>query len=636
MSIYARPLSASLRLPPEIAFLVAQGFPPQIAMRAATIARAGGTDAATALLHAGLMDEETYYRALARAIGVPFLTEIRLGDETRYPSVLRVGIGPLADGAQCRHVAAPRGQNIAELIAAAARGGRLPAVTTPTRLRHAAFERHAGAIAAHAAQVLVRRHPEWSCRPGPRPLVLALAGTGAVALLVLANLPFALGLVLLAALQLATLAMLTLRLGAVAVGADAESTRVCRTVPDERLPTYTVMVALAREARVVSRLVEALARLDYPPAKLQILLLIEADDDETAAALDAERMPPYVETVVCPPGEPRTKPRALNIGLPLARGELLVVYDAEDVPDQGQLRMAAALFAQAPARTACLQGRLVVDNAGDGWLQAMFAIEYSALFDVLGPALAAWQMPIPLGGTTTHFRTRILRELCGWDAWNVTEDADLGMRLALAGYRVGDLPSATEEEAPDTPAGWLRQRTRWMKGFLQTSFTHGRRPIETWRRLGPLGGFCALTLLPATVASALVYPFFIGLSGYRLLAGGSEEVAGLLVNLTSAGSGVVFVAGLAAMVLPGALGCLRRGWHELLPLVPLLPLYFLLVSLAAWLAVIELIRGPFRWNKTEHGLSRTSRSGALHRHGRRAVTASARDRRPSRPAVARG
>lgn len=230
---------------------------------------------------------------------------------------------------------------------------------------------------------------------------------------------------------------------------------------------------------------------------------------------------------------------------------------------------------------------------------------------MLGPALAAWRLPTPLGGTTTHFRTRVLRELRGWDAWNVTEDADLGMRFALNGYSVGDLPSPTFEEAPKKVKAWLHQRTRWMKGFMQTSFTYARRPVETFRRLGLADSLCALVLLPGTVISALLYPILTLSTIYSLTFSAPDDAYGLLSHFTHGSSMIVFAGGLAAMLLPGLVGCIRRRWFNLLWCIPLLPLYFLLVSLAAWLAVFELARHPHRWNKTEHGLAKTSRTGAL-------------------------
>ena len=572
-----------------------------------------GTDAATVLLNEGRIAEDDFYRALARHLGTDFLDgPIRLDTDLRYPQMLTAGAAPLAGHPTRRIVAAPRGLAIARLIEAASSLEHSPALTSPTRLREAVFAQVGEKIAADASDGLARHRPEWSCRPGPQTFDLALAGLVLALVVLLTRLPTLTSLVLLLLIQTALLAMLTVRLAACGIAGEATEAAP-DLLPDEVLPTYTVLVALYREAAVVPRLVRALGRVDYPAAKLDIKFLLEADDTETLAAFRAVPLPARFEVVVVPDGQPRTKPRALNAALPLARGEHLVVYDAEDVIERDQLRRAATLFARAPASTACLQGHLVIDNQGDGLLPRLFAIEYAALFEVLGPALAAWRVPTPLGGTSTHFRTRVLRELHGWDAWNVTEDADLGMRLAIAGYHVGDLPSATYEEAPKQLKAWLRQRTRWMKGFLQTSFTHGRDPLATWRRLGPVESLCALALLPGTVASALFYPFMMGPGLAELIYGAPGPSDGVLAHATHAGAWTIFLGGLAAILIPGFVGCRRRGWRDLMWFVPLLPLYFLLVSFAAWLAVIELARHPHRWNKTEHGLSRTSRSGALGR-----------------------
>ena len=189
-------------------------------------------------------------------------------------------------------------------------------------------------------------------------------------------------------------------------------------------------------------------------------------------ALAAIRLPGMFEVIVAPPGPPRTKPRALNVALPLARGDFVTVYDAEDVPHPNQLRLAVETFARVPLDIGCLQARLVIDNTGDSWVTRFFTIEYATLFYVINPGLSRLDMPVPLGGTSNHFRRNVLQRLRGWDAWNVTEDADLGIRLALAGYRIGDLPSPTLEEAPATLDAWMNQRTRWMKGFMQVCVTH--------------------------------------------------------------------------------------------------------------------------------------------------------------------
>ncbi|GJE39006.1 glycosyltransferase family 2 protein [Methylobacterium persicinum] len=607
MSYAATATGSCEHLPPEIAFLAAEGVDPRLLARAAAMAEQAGTDAATALLHGGLMAEETYYRALARALRTPFLDgKIPFGAGLRYPDCLMAGLALLAPGSAAAAVIAPRGAAVAELLLGADRAAT-PAITTPTRLREAVFANIPEAVAGHAAEALRLCSRGSAMQPPGHRLLLFALGVGAACCLAAAA-PPVLGQAALLAVQAAVLALTVFRIAALAV----PPTEV-RAPPllDAALPVYTILVPLYREGRVVGRLLRGLSALDYPAAKLDIKLLIEADDGETAACLAAIPLPARFEVVTIPPGMPRTKPRALNVALPLARGSLLVVYDAEDVPEPDQLRKAAAIFAAEPPVTACLQGRLVIDDHGDGLLPKLFAAEYAGLFDVLNPALAALDLPVPLGGTTMHLRTQVLRDLRGWDAWNVTEDADLGIRLALAGYRVGDLPSATYEETAKGWRRWLDQRTRWIKGFLQTSLVHGSHPIRTWTRLGSFGSLCLLALLPGAVVSALAYPVCFVAAAAAFLTGRMEPGPAFADNLGSGLAVTVFLAGLVALVGPAALGCRRRGWTDLWPVLPLLPFYFLLVSLAAVRAVDELIRAPYRWNKTEHGLSRSSRSGRL-------------------------
>lgn len=614
MSVQRLPTDAIARrfsLPPEIAFLLTEGVEARLLIRAAREAAAAGTDAATALLNAGLLDETAYYRALARKLGAPYLDgPIPFGLGLRFPDSLVAGLAPLAPGSVAPCVLAPRGRLIADLLDAPHRAA-IPAITSPTHLREAVFAAIPGAVADHAAHDLRRHMPEQAVphEPASRWLLFLVLGLVA-ALCLFALLPPPLARALTLVGQGLFLAMTTFRLTAPIIAAPVAAAPV-DLLPDAELPVYTVLVALHREAAVVPRLIRGLADLDYPAAKLDIKLLIEADDPETAAALARIALPARFEVITVPPGAPRTKPRALNAALPLARGALLTVYDAEDVPDPGQLRLSASLFARLPESTACLQGRLVIDNAGDSHLARAFALEYAGLFDVLNPALARLDLPVPLGGTSMHLRTRVLRALHGWDAWNVTEDADLGMRLALAGYAVGDLPSATIEEAPARLAPWLAQRTRWLKGLIQTSLTHGRRPLANAYCLGGLEALCAAALVPGTVASALAYPVCLAYAAWSFLILDVPAAPSFPDNLAAGFAITLFGVGFAAMVLPALIGCARRGWGDLAQSAPWMPIYFLLVSLAAWLALIELVHAPVRWNKTQHGLSRTSRSGRL-------------------------
>ncbi|WP_236961460.1 glycosyltransferase family 2 protein [Methylobacterium sp. XJLW] len=618
-----RPPAGPAALPSEIAFLLAEGVDGRLLVRAAAAAAAAGTDAATALLNAGLIAESAYYEALARALGAPYLDgPIPFGLGLRFPDSLVAGLAPLAPGSVSPWVLAPRGRAIADLLDAPGRApcrAAMPAITSPTRLREAVFAAIPEQVADHAAHDLRRRAPERATAPEPALrwlLVLALAVTAALCLC--AALPPPLTRAVVIAGQILFLAMAALRIAALAIAAPVEPEAVA-PLAEADLPVYTVLVPLHREAAVVPDLLRALSALDYPAAKLDIKLLLEADDAETASALPRDTLPARFEVITVPPGGPRTKPRALNAALPLARGALLTVYDAEDVPDPGQLRLAAALFARLPARTACLQGRLVIDNAGDSYLARVFALEYAGLFDVLNPAFARCGLPVPLGGTSMHLRTAVVRALHGWDAHNVTEDADLGLRLALAGYTVGDLPSPTFEEAPARLGPWLGQRTRWLKGLVQTSLTHGRRPLDTARSLGGLETLCAVALVPGTVASALAYPVCLVAAAWSFLVLEIPAAPAFLDNLPTGLAITLFGTGLAALVLPALAGCARRGWGDLAQSVPWMPVYFLLVSLAAWLALIELVRAPLRWNKTRHGLARTSRSGRRARRGRPAT-----------------
>ncbi len=257
-----------------------------------------------------------------------------------------------------------------------------------------------------------------------------------------------------------------------------------RASPADTLPIYTVLVPLYRETAIIPALIRRLSALDYPRDKLDIKLIVETDDAATHAALKLAEPPPCMEIIVVPPGSPRTKPRACNYALPYARGELLTIYDAEDAPKPDQLRHSAWAFAHLPPEVACLQASLHYYNRHQNWLTRCFALEYGLWFEAMLPGLERGGFPIPLGGTSNHLRRAVLEEVGAWDAYNVTEDADLGLRLLRHGYRTCLLPSATLEEAPVSLGVWVRQRTRWIKGYMQTWCVHLRLPVREWRRLG--------------------------------------------------------------------------------------------------------------------------------------------------------
>lgn len=597
-------------LPAALAFLVRHGVPPATLRDAADIARQLDIPADQALLRSGLATADTFYRALAREVGLPFLDGgFRVHPQALVKAGLATGLVPLEEGtADSRYAFAPCGDQLVELLGRRGAIASGIAIATPGAIREAVFAAHGEAIARDAAEDLPRRRPRDSFHGGlTLGQILVLDGFAALSGAALLFAPGLGWLLLAAVLGVPFTVLVVLKLAALFDRIPTVPRLPPSRQPDRDLPVYSVLVPLSHEARILPQLLDALLALDYPAAKLDIKFLIEADDGETASALASQHLPPHMEVVVVPAGLPRTKPRALNVGLALARGDLVVVYDAEDVPDPGQLRLAVATFGRAGPDVACLQARLVIDNASAHWLTRFFAVEYAALFDILNPALAHWELPVPLGGTSNHLRTDILRQVGGWDAWNVTEDADLGIRLAVAGYRVADLPSATQEEAPASLRAWLAQRTRWMKGYLQVVVTHSRQPLGSFRRLGPLRFLAAIALTYGAIVSALVYPVSVAVVASEIAAGRFLRIDSLADIATWAIALVLLGCGPPAMILPGLLALKGRRLLALWPFALLLPFYYLLVSIAAWRGVWELLRAPQRWNKTEHGLGRASR-----------------------------
>ncbi len=382
-------------------------------------------------------------------------------------------------------------------------------------------------------------------------------------------------------------------------------------IADADLPRYTILVPLFREAGVLPALVANLCALDYPATKLDIKLILESVDTETISAARAMNLPGNFDIITVPDGQPRTKPKACNFALEFATGDFAVIFDAEDRPEPDQLRKAVAMFAAAPPEVVCLQAKLNFDNPSENWLAKQFTIEYTSLFWGILPALDALRLPIPLGGTSNHFRMDALRELGAWDAFNVTEDADLGMRIYRAGYRCKVLNSTTWEEAACQPGNWLRQRTRWLKGWMQTYAVHMREPSGLRSELG-IGGFWAFQgLFAAVVISTLAHPLF-----YILLA--YDSVHGGLMKQAESALGWHFwaiatfnlVAGYGAAIVLGVVSLRARGAAALLPQILLIPVYWLCISVAAWRALYQLITNPFYWEKTQHGISKVDRRRA--------------------------
>jgi cellulose synthase/poly-beta-1,6-N-acetylglucosamine synthase-like glycosyltransferase len=586
---------------PEIAFLAAAGVNPAALAYAAQRARELGVGADEILIAEGVVEEAFYYAALARRLNCPYVERATsLAPGFDYRAALRASVAR-ADPAleDFDWLVAPRGAQVRALLALGAQSSGRIAVCAPKIFSALVRAKGRRALSDDASFALSRADSRLSANaPQLRwsnifSVILCLA--------VIAGLS-ALSPALLAA---ASVLLSILFLGGIyirlcAFAASLKTHRDAGPMLSERaLPVYSIIVPMYREARVAAQLLAALKALDYPAAKLDVKIVLEHDDFETAEALRAAAPPPYVEIVVAPPGAPRTKPRALNVALPLARGRLLAIFDAEDRPEPGQLRLAAAAFAAAGPRLACLQARLAIDNGHEGWLPYFFAIGYAALFDVLNPGLAALGLPMPLGGTSNHFRIEILRRVIGWDAWNVTEDADLGLRFARFGYRVGAIEATTFEDAPTEVNNWMGQRSRWMKGWMQTLAVFLRSPRRHYREIGAVQTIAALCAMSSLLAGPLFGPFY-GLRLARDAFSGDLLTPQTFEQLTVASFSLgIALFGTLAFVLPPLLGMKRRGMKAN-PRLLLAPFYLALLSVASWLALWEWTRKPFVWNKTDH------------------------------------
>lgn len=482
----------------------------------------------------------------------------------------------------------------------------LEAALGPVRIAHApdaplraALGLWLGRPLARAAEE--RREPWRSVRGLSRDRLArggALALLGLCGLLLLAPLVLAGALALLAALTLLLGAGLKLLAAAATLRRD-RSDEGAEVVP-ARLPVITVIVPLYRERAVAGHLMARLAALDYPRDRLDLCLVLEDDDETTREALLGAELPPWVRVVEVPEGRCRTKPRALNFAMAFARGSIVGVYDAEDCPSPGQLRQVASLFARRGPEVACLQGALDYFNARRNWLARCFTLEYAAWFRVLLPGLARLGLVVPLGGTTLFLRREALEAVGGWDAHNVTEDCDLGIALARAGYRTEIAPFATLEEANARPWPWVRQRSRWLKGYALTWAVHMREPRALLRDLGPRR-FLALqvlvggTLLQFALAPLLWSFWLVPLGLPHPLA--AVLPPGLLVALS-----ILFLAAQALDISYAWLGARRAGRGRLALWAPALQAYFPMATLAVYRALWEACACPFRWDKTEHGL----------------------------------
>ena len=600
----------------EYAFLLARLIDAATLRRARTLAMRAGVPLHDVLIANGWVSEADYVRAIAAEVGLPAVDGAPLAELSPsasyppWPSVM-AGIfrGQETVAVEARSFA-PR---VLRAIAATANARRQRFVlATRAEMARATERQRAPALMDAAINGLWRRAEEMSARtPHPAWQVLLLVSLVGLTIGGILAAPDVAVSALAAVLALPFLCVVLIRCCAISEllrpSARQKLLAASSRLDDASLSVYTVLVALYREADVLPGLIQALAAIDYPAAKLQILLALESDDLETRRVAEALDLPGNVTVVIVPDRGPRTKPKALNYALGLARGDFVVVYDAEDLPQPDQIRRALALFQSAGPTLACVQAQLDIHNAEANWLTRQFTLEYAALFGAILPALERLNVPIPLGGTSNHFRADVLRRIGTWDPYNVTEDADLGFRIAREGFGTATLTCATWEEAPEQFGNWFRQRTRWLKGWMQTYLVHNREPRRLLRELGWKRWLGLHVLMGSILLSVLVHPWAYlllivdGANG-RLFGEASSPLQQWLWWIAVMNLGL----GYASAIMLGALAAVRKGRPGLAKHSLLTPLYWLLISCAGYRALFQLVRAPYLWEKTKHRTSALS------------------------------
>lgn len=370
-------------------------------------------------------------------------------------------------------------------------------------------------------------------------------------------------------------------------------------------PTYTILCPLYKEAKILNQFIKAMENLDYPKNKLQILLLIESDDTQTYEAAKALKLKAPFQIVVVPDSMPKTKPKACNYGLTQANGDYIVVFDAEDIPEPQQLKKVVLAFQNASnQKIGCIQAKLNFYNPRQNLLTRIFTAEYSTWFDLILTGLQSLNAPIPLGGTSNHFPLTLLKKLGGWDAFNVTEDCDLGMRLVKKGYSTAIVNSTTWEEANSENKNWFWQRTRWIKGYVQTYLVHMRKPYNKTQGWNKQHLLAFQFVVGGKVLAALINPVMWTLTiTYFVL----RSIFGPFIETLFPGP-ILYMAffclvfGNFLYIYYYMIGCAKREQYDLIKYVFLVPLYWLAMSIAAWVAVYKFLASPHQWFKTQHGL----------------------------------
>ncbi len=589
----------------------------------------GGGDVAWILGSLGAISRRDLFEAMADVYGVPYVRDVErlrtnadvsLVAKMTYEEVVTLGFMPFRRDGETLVIMTPspgRPEVRARCEELFGAGDVAELLITDLDLTVVAARTYRDELVVDAIERLYHRNPEQSARRVfSQGQVYAFAVVALVWTLWFALMPLPALITLLTGLQLFYFAAIAFKFFLSFAGAQLErfkpiSHEEVDAIDDASLPVYTILVPVYKEPEVVGQLIGALKKLDYPQHKLDVILLLEEDDIPTLDAARAARPPVTWRFVVVPNSQPRTKPKACNYGLIFARGEYLVIFDAEDLPVPDQLKMAIAAFRKSGPEYMCFQAALNYFNADENVLTRMFTLEYSYWFDYLVPGLDRLNLPIPLGGTSNHFRVEMLRRLGGWDPYNTTEDADLGIRASAEHLRIGFINSTTFEEATNESRNWIRQRSRWVKGYMQTFLVYCRHPLALIRQIGIRDFLSFALFIGGTPVTFLVSPILYGLFAIWLITR-THLISPLFPNWVLDIALVNLLIGNFLGVYLNMIAVFLRRNYRLMPFALLNPAYWMMHSIAAYKALGQLFTRPFYWEKTQHGLTRVD---SAKKHG---------------------
>lgn len=374
---------------------------------------------------------------------------------------------------------------------------------------------------------------------------------------------------------------------------DRDSSSMVKYSDD--LPKYCVLLPMRNEpVPVVKALIDNMQKLNYPKDKLDIVMLVDIDD-EYLEDIKKLKIPNHFRILSSEATFPFTKPKVCNLGLITTDAEFVTVYDAEDAPDPDQLLK--VLYKFEDPKVSCVQCRLHYNNKKHNWLSKFFNLEYLTWFSTTIVGLSKVQgegAVIPLGGTSQHLKVKELVEIGGWDAVNVTEDCDLGLRLSRLGKTTVISDSHTNEIAVKELKHWIPQRTRWQMGFMVTYINHCKDIVNLYKELGFYRFMHFMFSIAGNFINPLITPllFIIWFRSYFLGYGG-ETFLNTLPHITLIGNLILIISIHLISSIKFQKG---KFWYMSF----LQPVYYLLQVITVHRAVYKLITAPYKWEKTAH------------------------------------